>query len=181
MSCMGKNTTKVHNIKVYLMATLLNAGSTIGSYYKDMVFNKEYWICSYCKKIFVDAEGKTETSVEKITIADSALKGNKSITKVTITKNVTTIGKKAFKNNEKLTKITIGKNVVYIGSKAFYGCKKLKSITSKTTKLTSKKVGEQTFKEINTKATIKVPKSKLKAYRKMLKSKGVGSKEKIKR
>ena len=34
MECMGKNTTKVRNIKGYMMAALFNAGSTIGSYYK---------------------------------------------------------------------------------------------------------------------------------------------------
>lgn len=34
MECMGKNTTKVRNIKGYMMAALFNAGSAIGSYYK---------------------------------------------------------------------------------------------------------------------------------------------------
>ena len=33
----GKNTTKVRNIKGYLMAALFNAGSTMGSYYKAEV------------------------------------------------------------------------------------------------------------------------------------------------
>ena len=37
MDFMGKNTTKIHNIKGYLMAALFNAGNTIGSYYKAMV------------------------------------------------------------------------------------------------------------------------------------------------
>lgn len=37
MGCMGKNTTKVRNIKGYMMAELFNAGSTIGSYYKAEV------------------------------------------------------------------------------------------------------------------------------------------------
>lgn len=37
MDCMGKNTTKIYNIKEYLMAALFNAGSTIGSYYKAIV------------------------------------------------------------------------------------------------------------------------------------------------
>ena len=37
MGCMGKNTTKVCNIKGYMMAALFNAGSTIGSYYKAEV------------------------------------------------------------------------------------------------------------------------------------------------
>lgn len=37
MDCMGKNSTKVHNIKSYMMTVLFNAGSTIGSYYKAEV------------------------------------------------------------------------------------------------------------------------------------------------
>ena len=37
IGCMGKNTTKVRNIKAYLMTALFNAGSTIGSYYKAEV------------------------------------------------------------------------------------------------------------------------------------------------
>lgn len=34
INCMWKNTTKVRNIKSYLLASLFNAGSTISSYYK---------------------------------------------------------------------------------------------------------------------------------------------------
>ena len=37
MDCLGKNTTKVHNIKSYLLASLFNAGSTMSGYYKAMV------------------------------------------------------------------------------------------------------------------------------------------------
>ncbi|MBD5106183.1 MAG: leucine-rich repeat protein, partial [Lachnospiraceae bacterium] len=77
--------------------------------------------------------------------------------------------------------ITIPSKVNKIGSKAFYGCKKLKKITIKTTKLTKKKVGSQAFKGIAAKATIKVPKKKLSAYKKMLRARGVGAKAKIKK
>lgn len=35
--CLGKNTTKVHNIKSYLLTSLFNAGSTISGYYKAEV------------------------------------------------------------------------------------------------------------------------------------------------
>ena len=35
--CLNKNTTKVRNIKKYLLATLFNAPSTMGSYYKAQV------------------------------------------------------------------------------------------------------------------------------------------------
>ena len=66
-----------------------------------------------------------------------------------------------------------------IGKQAFYGDKKLKTITIKTTMLTSKNVGSSAFKGIYAKATIKVPKSKLTSYKKILKAKGVSSKANI--
>lgn len=37
IDCLGKNTTKVRNIKNYLLASLFNAGSAISSYYKAEV------------------------------------------------------------------------------------------------------------------------------------------------
>ena len=137
-------------------------------------------------------------------IAANAFKDNKKVTKVIIGKNVTAIGKNAFSGCSKLKTVTVGTNVTTIsdkafykctaltkitipskvnkiGKSAFYGCKKLKTITIKTTKLTKKKVGSKAFQGIYSKATIKVPKSKLKTYKTMLKSRGVGTKAKIKK
>lgn len=137
-------------------------------------------------------------------IADNAFANNKKLTKVTIGSNITTIGKKAFYKCTKLktvkiggkvttisekafykctslTKITIPSKVKKIGQEAFFGCKNLKSITIQTTKLTSKNVGSKAFRGIYAKATIKVPKSKLTSYKKILKAKGVSSKAKIKK
>lgn len=94
---------------------------------------------------------------------------------------VTTIAKNAFKGNKKLTKVTIGKNVNKIGANAFKNCSKLKSIVIKSTKLTAKKVGKNAFKGINKKATFKVPKSKVKAYKKIVKAKGAGKNVKVKK
>lgn len=51
----------------------------------------------------------------------------------------------------------------------FTGCSGLKYLTVKTKKLTSKTVGKGAFKKLNKKAKIKVPKSKLKLYAKILK------------
>lgn len=135
-------------------------------------------------------------------IAAKAFQNNKKLKKVKIGKNITTIGTKAFYGCTKLTSVTMGANVTdinayafakctsltkitisgkvaKIGKQAFYGCKKLKTITIKTKKLTSKTVGSKAFKGIYNKATIKVPKSKLKAYKKVLKAKGIGSKVKV--
>lgn len=94
------------------------------------------------------------------------------------TYKVTTIEASALKNKAKIKSVKIGKNVKTIGASAFYGCKKLKTITIESTVL--KTVGKNAFKKIDSKATIKVPKSKQKTYKKLLKNKGQGSKVKIK-
>ena len=154
---------------------------------------------SNCKNLSQVTLGKNVTS-----IGANAFSNCKKMSKVTIGKNVTSIGKNAFggctklrsvtlpsklsKIDEKafykctnLKSITIPSKVKKIGKNAFNGCKNLKSITIKTTKLTKKSVGSNAFKGINSKATIKVPKKKLKSYKSLLKAKGVSSKAKIKK
>lgn len=76
----------------------------------------------------------------------------------------------ALKNKSAVTSVTIGKNVTSIGKESFSGAKKLKTITIKSTKIT--KVGAKAFKNIHSKAKIKVPKSKLKKYKALMKNKG---------
>jgi hypothetical protein len=68
--------------------------------------------------------------------------------------------------------------VTGIAAKAFGGCKKLKTITFKATGI--KKVGANAFSGIAARAVIKVPKAKLKTYKKLFKGKGQGKKVKIK-
>ena len=115
------------------------------------------------------------------TVGENAFMGCSKLQTVTMGSSVTTIGAKAFYKCVKLKKITIPSKVNKIGKQAFYGCKKLRTITIKTTKLTSKKVGSKAFKGIYSKAVIKVPTKKLSAYKKLLRSKGVGSKATIKK
>jgi hypothetical protein len=114
-------------------------------------------------------------------IGESAFEGCSNLVNITIGQNVTQIGEKAFYKCTKLVKITIPSSVKVIDKKAFYGCKKLKKITIKTTKLTSKTVGSSAFKGTYAKATVKVPKAKLKEYTKFLRKKGVGKNAKIKK
>ena len=94
---------------------------------------------------------------------------------------VTEIAANAFKNCKRLKKVTIGTNINKIGKKAFYGCSSLKNIKVKTSKLTNSRIGRQAFKGIHKKAVIKVPKRQLKTYKKILKTKGIGKKVKIKK
>ncbi|MDE6852345.1 MAG: leucine-rich repeat domain-containing protein [Lachnospiraceae bacterium] len=94
---------------------------------------------------------------------------------------VTAVSAKAFAQCKKLKTVTIGVNVSSIGKQAFKNCKKLSKITIRTGKLKKGTVGAGAFKGIAGKATIKVPKKKLKIYKKFLYKKGVGKKAKIKK
>lgn len=130
----------------------------------------------------VPASIKVNGTVYKITeIGKNAWKNNKKLKKIVLGKNIKTIGAGAFSGCSKLQTVVIGKNVSKIGNKAFYKCKKLKSITIQSKKLTGKNVGSNAFRGIYAKASIKVPKSKLPAYKKLLKAKGAGSKVKVKK
>lgn len=114
-------------------------------------------------KATVTAVGAASKNVKKVTIPSTVtLKG--------VTCKVTAIGEKAFKNYKKLQQITIGANVTTIGAQAFYGDSHLKSIIIKTKGL--KKASSNCLKGIATKAVIKVPKSKVKAYKKIFKNRG---------
>lgn len=93
------------------------------------------------------------------------------------TYKVTAIGKNAFKNNKKLTTITMASNIKTIESGAFYGASRLKNVTFKGTKL--KNIGSKAFTKTHSKITIKVPKSKLSTYKKLLNGKGLSSKATI--
>ena len=90
---------------------------------------------------------------------------------------VTAIDKNAFKNNKKLKKVTIGSKVTRIGAGAFSGAKNLKAITIKSKLL--KSVGKNALKGIHKKCAIKVPKTKLTAYKRLLKKKGQKASVKI--
>ena len=103
-------------------------------------------------------------------IGSGAFKNNKKVKTITIGKNVKTIGNSAFRNCTALTKITIPDKVTKIGKEVFFGCKKLKTITIKTKVL--KSVGKNALKSVHKKCKVKVPKSKLKAYKKLFKNKG---------
>ena len=124
-----------------------------------------FYKCTALKKVTIPASVKT--------IGGSAFSGCTKLATLTIGKKVATIDKNAFSKCTSLKKVSIPASVKTIGANAFNGCKNLKSITIKTTKLTSKNVGNKAFSGINAKATIKVPSKKLADYKKLLVSKGV--------
>ena len=132
-------------------------------------------------------------------ISANAFKNNKSLKSVTIGRNVTVIGTNAFYGCKKLSKVNGGNGIIKIGHRAFANCvslsritipgtvrsigkqafcncKKLKSITIKTSTLSGKAVGSKAFTGTYKKPTVKVPAKQMKAYKKLLTSKGMSSK-----
>ncbi len=163
---------------------------------KVTIDGKEYAVTAIAAGAFSGNTKMTSISIPTTVtkIGKNAFKGCTKLKKVTIPKNVTEIGSNAFYNCKKMTSVTIKgssltkigtgafrkcsslksvtitKNVTEIGKDAFRDCKKLSKVTIKGTKL--KKVGKNAFKNIAKKSTIKVPKSKKKAYKNLLKKAG---------
>ena len=145
----------------------LEISRTLWNYIKDKMI---YKITSSKTVAF---GGVTSNTITSLSIPKTVKVGKK-------TYQVTAIASRAFVNRKKLKKVTIGANVSKIGNYAFYGCTNLKTITIKSTKLTTSTVGSKAFSKIYTKATIKVPKAKKTAYKKILLKKGVTKKMKFK-
>lgn len=129
-----------------------------------------------CKQLKNVKLGKNITKIGK-----NAFSGCSKLTKVTLSSKLTSIESGAFAKCTSLKSIVIPKSVKKIGSKAFYKCKKLKKITIKTASLKSSTVGSKAFSGIDKKATVKVPKKKANAYKKLLKKKGLPKKATIKK
>ena len=126
------------------------------------------------KTVTVPATVRIDGVSYKVTsIAASAFRNNKKLTRVVIGNNIVSIGKNAFAGCTKLTSVTICKNVKTIGKNAFKGCENVKTIKIKSTHLTSGSIADDAFADIPEDATIKVPKSKYKAYLKLLRKKGL--------
>lgn len=88
---------------------------------------------------------------------------------VTIGNNVSVIGECSFDNCRSLTKVTLGTGVTKISERAFGSCYQLKTLKISSKKL--KTVGRSAIFLIHKKAVIRVPASKVKAYRRLFKSK----------
>lgn len=93
---------------------------------------------------------------------------NQNIEKIYFPDSIKEIPVALFWYADNLKEVTVGKNVEKIGEQAFYGCKNLKKITFRGKKV--KEIGKTAFRKTNKKIVVKAPKSKLKAYKKMIKA-----------
>ena len=109
-------------------------------------------------------------------IGTNAFYGCRNLSRVSGGNAIVKIGDKAFANCSSLTGITFSVTVRSIGKQAFYNCKKLRSITIKTSTLSGKTVGSKAFEGTYKKPTVKVPANQMKAYKKLLKARGMSSK-----
>ena len=150
-----------YNCKALTSMTIGRNVNSIGS--------KAFTNCTKLRKAVIGSKVKK--------INTNTFYGCKSLTSVTIGNNVTSIGNGAFKNCSKLRKVTIPVKVKSIGKDAFRNSKNLKSVVIRGTAL--KSVGKNAFKGVNSRAVVKVPKKKLKAYQKLLKNKGLSKAAKI--
>ena len=106
-------------------------------------------------------------------INENAFRNFRYLKKVVIGNNVRMVGSSAFKGCSSLNTLCIGSGVRLIGLQAFASCKNLKSISVSTTFLTSSSVGRNALSGIYSKAVIKVPASKLSAYKNLFRLRGV--------
>ena len=133
------------------------------------------FIITSSKSKEVEYQAPVKKNSTKITVSDTV---KVVVNGKEVTCKVTSISKGAFSECKKLKEVSLGKNITKIENGAFKGCSKLKTLTIKSKSL--KDVGKNAFKDINRNCTIKVPKSRLSYYKKLLRKKGLKKSVKIK-
>lgn len=138
------------------------------------IYYREYFYVDGIKTPATKGKTYTKSNVKyKVTKNDSSK----------ATGTVTVMGMKSHKSSVTIPATVKINDYVYtinkIEKKAFYKKSKLKTVTIKATGITS--FGKDSFKGINKKATIYVPKAKYKTYSSKLKKVGVKSPMKIKK
>lgn len=129
--------------------------------------------------VFRDCKQLTKAAVASKVKAISAytFKGCSALKSVTIPGTVTKIERSAFSGCKSLAKVTIPKSVTSIGKNALYGASKVKTLTVNSKKLTKSSVkGSLAGSKVT---TVKVPKSKVAAYKKIFTKKNCGKAVKV--
>lgn len=129
------------------------------------------------RKVTIPAIIKVNGIRYKVTaIEKNAFKNQKTLTGITIGKYVTKIGDNAFYGCSKLTGIVIPNKVQSLGANVFRNCKKLKKIIIQSTKFTKKTLAKNAFKGVIKSTKIRVPKTKVKSYKTLFRTKGLSTK-----
>lgn len=119
------------------------------------------------KTLTIPEQVKVGSQTFKITeIQKKACYNNKTLTAIVVGDNVTAIKASAFAGCTKVRSISLGTSVKTIGEKTFARDTKLKKITIKGKKL--KSIGKNSFSGVPKTIEIRAPKSKIKAYTKMI-------------
>lgn len=166
----GKNVTKIGN-RAFKDCTSLTTVS--GAQSVENIGIKTFYKCSALKQI---GGKKNRITLSKVKLlGKQAFFGCTSVNRVYIpSPNLQRINAGAFSgcSNLKLVSIASG-NMTTIGKNTFNSCEKLKQVTMKTTKLSV--VGKNAFKGVVENCAVKVPKAKVKAYKKLLTKEKMGT------
>ena len=127
-----KNCTSLKEITIPDSITSIGGFAFYNTAYYNNADNWEndvLYIGNYLIKAKDTFSGSYQITPGTKLIADEAFYNCSSLTKITISDNVTSIGDEAFWCCESLIKITIGKSVTSIGDNAFWNCISLTEIT----------------------------------------------------
>lgn len=156
-----------------------NRTVSLGAWTNAGAFGTKGWK-SYMKGVKYGNQTYKLTSIDSGAFAGGTFSEYDGNNNIVIGGSIKTIGSKAFAGTKVLKTITLGTSVEKIGSYAFANSRDLKVLKIKTTKLTSKTLSKKTFAGITSKTTVKVPKSKLSAYKKLFRKCGLSKNVKVK-
>ena len=156
-----------------------NRTVSLGAWTNGGAFGTKGWK-SYMKGVKYGNQTYKLTSIDSGAFAGGTFSEYDGNNNIVIGGSIKTIGSKAFAGTKVLKTITLGTSVEKIGSYAFANSRDLKVLKIKTTKLTSKTLSKKTFAGITSKTTVKVPKSKLGAYKKLFRKCGLSKNVKVK-
>ena len=156
-----------------------NRTVSLGAWTNGGAFGTKGWK-SYMKGIKYGNQTYKLTSIDSGAFAGATFSEYDGNNNIVMGGSIKTIGSKAFAGTKVLKTITLGTSVEKIGSYAFANSRDLKVLKIKTTKLTSKTLSKKTFAGITSKTTVKVPKSKLNAYKKLFRKCGLSKNVKVK-
>lgn len=156
----------------------------------DSIGDSAFAYCSSLKKVIINAKTVGEyaflrcSSLEKVTFGDNVKKiggacfQETALKSINFGKNITEIGHDAVSGCDSLKTLTIGENVTTLGHLICDDSFNLKTIIIKSEKLDPKKCGTMggpngdwyltPFGQFNVDYTIKLPKSKLSTYKKII-------------